>query len=86
MTFAEWLNLPGVVALAAKLDDCKFCEGEGTHTCKCGDQHECGQCEGAGKKENIRHVYQDSLIKELETVLQEQQALLNPGKRGKAQA
>jgi len=29
--------------------DCTTCDGTGTHECRCGDTHPCGDCGGDGK-------------------------------------
>jgi hypothetical protein len=32
-------------------EECPYCDGCGEHTCDCGDEHECRDCEGSGYTE-----------------------------------
>lgn len=51
LEYKEWLALPAVRALPQEpiIEDCPICDGTGWHTCDCGDEHVCGECNGRGK-------------------------------------
>lgn len=46
-----------------RFDECEVCNGEGDHECECGDVHECSNCHGAGKIDNLKIGY-DRMCKE----------------------
>ena len=50
-----WKNKPEQKELSAKLLDeakerthCPYCNGNGVHSCECGDTHDCNYCGGTG--------------------------------------
>lgn len=68
LTYAEWITLPSVKEMGASLDDCDVCDGRGEHKCECGNTHECPACDGAGKVENMRDIYEARLRSEIENL------------------
>ncbi|GEM_PF-6921986 len=44
ISYKEWLGDDEEV-----FEECSECYGEGTHKCKCGDEHVCCNCGGSGK-------------------------------------
>lgn len=47
MTFAEWRKANPDIEL--EMVECENCNGSGFHECSCGDEHDCGACNGKGK-------------------------------------
>lgn len=52
----SWINLPPIVACdkcestGEIKGDCEYCKGSGECSCACGDEHDCGGCNGTGKE------------------------------------
>ena len=69
LTYDEWIKIPQVKELYEELEDCEYCEGESTHSCTCGNEHDCEACGGDGKIESLRHLYSQTLKAELEKLL-----------------
>ena len=51
---AEQIEAHSLLIWALELEDvdevpCSECDGEGLHTCSCGDEHDCEECGGSGK-------------------------------------
>lgn len=54
--YEQWLtNNPDLIAEIG----CTECHGHGTHTCSCGDIHDCQNCNATGRVENpkARRIY-----------------------------
>ena len=46
LTIVEWLR--DNPDLEIEKAECMTCDGTGDHQCDCGDEHECGNCNGTG--------------------------------------
>ena len=48
------------------LEECDECNGTGTHECECGDEHDCGFCDGTGyqKGETVEAIYRRQALKD----------------------
>lgn len=69
LTYQEWLECPGVKdLLASTYDDCPVCDGEGEHVCECGDSHGCSTCGGEGQENNLRELYEATLLDQLQKI------------------
>lgn len=58
-----------IKAEKANVRKCDECEGEGEHSCSCGDSHDCNKCDGTGLNECpswFREVDQDTREEVLE--------------------
>jgi hypothetical protein len=75
LTFDEWKIKPEVLELENDLEDCDVCNGDGTHECECGDEHDCCACDGAGKISNLKDIYAASLREELARFLEWREGL-----------
>ena len=65
LTFEQWkFRNPDI---EAEIEDCSECDGEGTHTCECGDEHDCGFCDASGKSNgnDLLQLYRDQKKKDL---------------------
>ena len=68
--YEEWLKLESVQEfLGQTFSECKMCDGEGYHTCECGDEHDCGYCDGTGMEYNYREIYEEHLRDEIAKLL-----------------
>ena len=56
ISFEKWLERNQELATD---DDCPECNGSRSHTCDCGDVHDCHHCGGTGKAPNLvaRKIY-----------------------------
>jgi DnaJ-class molecular chaperone len=63
MTFEEWQRRnPNALD---ETEDCSICDGEGSHTCECGHEHDCEECNGTGKKVSLRALYNNQKSKDM---------------------
>lgn len=68
-TYEEWILILEVKEIVETLEECTVCDGEGTHECKCGDTHSCGNCLGDGKQDNLQDMYNKEVKEELQKLL-----------------
>ncbi len=74
-TYDEWIKIPEVKELEELIEECPMCDGEGVHLCDCGNEHDCEECEGRGKADDLKHMYNKELKHELEKLLKWTDAL-----------
>ena len=68
-TYEEWIKLPEVIELNESIEDCSTCDGEGSHICDCGHEHDCEACNGSGKETDLKELYNKALKVELQKLL-----------------
>ena len=63
-TYGQFLEVNGI-SDEERFKECDECDGEGYHECSCGDEHDCKACDGKGKRDIMRDMY-DVLCKKQE--------------------
>ena len=69
LSFEEWKKIPSVLEMEEGFEDCPTCGGDGKHECDCGNIHDCNDCDGNGKSQNLDKIYREELRKELQLFL-----------------
>jgi hypothetical protein len=69
LTYDEWQKLPEVLEMFGTLNECSTCDGEGVHECECGHTHTCNACDGSGKENDFRDIYETKLRDEIRKLI-----------------
>jgi hypothetical protein len=66
LTIDQWIEANPDIK--AEQDECIECEGTGEHHCECGDEHDCGYCNGTGFSEgkSLPEMFREQLAKDID--------------------